>query len=180
MSIAMRSGAVQRADERIERAKERSAVLAWLTTTEHTAIGKRFIGTAMVFFALGGILAIIMRLQLARPLANVVGPDLYNQIFTTHGSTMMFLFAVPVMQGFGIYLVPMLVGAKNLAFPRLALFAWYMFVFGGALLWVSMLTNTGPDAGWFAYVPLAGPEHSPGKRVDVWAQLITFTEIWSL
>jgi cytochrome c oxidase subunit I+III len=166
--------------DRVEAAKRDNAVVAWLSTTDHTAIGKRFIATAMTFFALGGILAVIMRLQLARPLGNVVGPDLYNQIFTTHGTTMMFLFAVPVMQGFGLYLVPMMVGAKNLAFPRLALFAWYMFVFGGALLWVSMLTNTGPDAGWFAYVPLAGPEHSPGKRVDVWAQLITFTEVSAL
>src|SRR4051812_10635668 len=100
-----------------------SALYSWLATTEHTAIGRRFIATALTFFVLGGVLALIMRLQLATPSAHVVGPDRYNQIFTTHGSTMMFLFAVPVMQGLGLYFVPLMVGARNLAFPRLANFA---------------------------------------------------------
>jgi cytochrome c oxidase subunit I+III len=93
---------------------------------------------------------------------------------------MMFLFAVPVMQGLGLYFVPLMVGAKNLAFPRLGSFAFWIYLFGGIFLYVSLLSNTGPDAGWFSYVPLAGPEHSPGKRVDVWAQLITFTELSAL
>jgi heme/copper-type cytochrome/quinol oxidase subunit 1 len=84
-----------------EAPRQRSALHDWLATTEHTSIGRRFIATALVFFVLGGVLALIMRLQLARPLAHVVGPDRYNQVFTTHGSTMMFLFAVPVMQGLG-------------------------------------------------------------------------------
>jgi cytochrome c oxidase subunit 1 len=157
-----------------------SRLLAFLTTTEHTAIGKRFIVTAMVFFLLGGLLALGMRVQLARPLDHFVGPDLYDQMFTTHGSNMMFLFAVPVMLGMGLYLVPMMVGAKNLAFPRLAAFGYWMYLIGGILLWVSFLTNAGPDAGWFSYPPLSGPAFSAGKRVDVWAQLITFTEISSL
>ncbi|HKO46125.1 MAG TPA: cbb3-type cytochrome c oxidase subunit I [Polyangiaceae bacterium] len=160
--------------------RQRSAFYCWLATTEHTAIGRRFIATALTFFALGGVLALIMRLQLARPLAHVVGPDRYNQLFTSHGSTMMFLFAVPVMQGLGLYFVPLMVGARNLAFPRLANFAFWTYLFGGILLYAALLTNTGPDAGWFAYVPLAGPEHSPGKRLDVWAQLITFTELSAL
>ncbi|HEY3667745.1 MAG TPA: cbb3-type cytochrome c oxidase subunit I [Polyangiaceae bacterium] len=160
--------------------RQRSALYAWLATTEHTDIGRRFIATALVFFLLGGLLALIMRLQLALPLAHVVGPDRYNQIFTTHGTTMMFLFAVPVMQGLGLYFVPLMVGARNLAFPRLANFAFWIYVFGGIFLYIALLSNTGPDAGWFAYVPLSGPEHSPGKRVDVWAQLITFTELSAL
>ena len=158
----------------------RSAVYDWLATTEHTTIGRRFITTALGFFVLGGILALLMRLQLATPLAHVVGPDRYNQLFTTHGSTMMFLFAVPVMQGLGLYFVPLMVGARNLAFPRLANFAFWIYLFGGAFLYIALLSDTGPDAGWFAYVPLSGPEHSPGKRVDVWAQLITFTELSAL
>ncbi|HEX3851155.1 MAG TPA: cbb3-type cytochrome c oxidase subunit I, partial [Polyangiaceae bacterium] len=162
-----------------ERAR-RSALYEWLATTEHTRIGLRFIVTALGFFLLGGTLALIMRLQLATPLAHVVGPDRYDQIFTTHGSTMMFLFAVPVMQGLGLYFVPLMVGARNLAFPRLANFAFWMFLIGGVFLYIALLSNTGPDAGWFAYVPLSGPEHSPGKRVDVWAQLITFTELSAL
>jgi cytochrome c oxidase subunit 1 len=157
-----------------------STVYDWLATTEHTMIGRRFITTAFVFFLLGGILALIMRLQLARPLGHVVGPDAYSQIFSTHGSTMMFLFAVPMMQGLGVYFVPLMVGARNIAFPRLVNFAYWTYLIGGIFLFTSLLTNTGPDAGWFSYVPLAGPEHSPGKRVDVWAQLITFTELSSL
>jgi cytochrome c oxidase subunit I+III len=160
--------------------RRHASLYDWLATTEHTALGRRFIVTALAFFVLGGLIALIMRLQLAMPLARVVGPDRYNQLFTTHGSTMMFLFAVPVMQGLGLYFVPLMVGARNLAFPRLASFAFWIYVLGGIFLYVALLSNTGPDAGWFAYVPLAGPEHSPGKRVDVWAQLITFTEMSAL
>jgi cytochrome c oxidase subunit I+III len=160
--------------------RQRSALYHWLATTEHTAIGRRFIVTALGFFVLGGILALLMRLQLATPLAHVMGPDRYNQVFTTHGSTMMFLFAVPVMQGLGLYFVPLMVGARNLAYPRLANFAFWIYLLGGVFLYIALLSNTGPDAGWFAYVPLSGPEHSPGKRVDVWAQLITFTELSAL
>src|SRR4051812_48540070 len=168
------SSAPARAENRL------SALYDWLATTDHTAIGRRFIATALCFFALGGTLALLMRLQLATPLAHVMGPDRYNQVFTTHGSTMMFLFAVPVMQGLGLYFVPLMVGARNLAFPRLASFAFWIYLFGGIFLYIGLLSNTGPDAGWFAYVPLSGPAHSPGKRVDVWAQLITFTELSAL
>jgi len=160
--------------------RQRSTLYDWLATTEHTAIGRRFIATALGFFLVGGVLALLMRLQLATPLAHVMGPDRYNQLFTTHGSTMMFLFAVPIMQGLGLYFVPLMVGARNLAFPRLANFAFWIYLFGGLFLYIALLSNTGPDAGWFSYVPLAGPEHSPGKRVDVWAQLITFTELSAL
>ena len=160
--------------------RQRSTLYDWLATTEHTAIGRRFIATALGFFLVGGMLALLMRLQLATPLAHVMGPDRYNQLFTTHGSTMMFLFAVPIMQGLGLYFVPLMVGARNLAFPRLANFAFWIYLFGGLFLYIALLSNTGPDAGWFSYVPLAGPEHSPGKRVDVWAQLITFTELSAL
>jgi cytochrome c oxidase subunit I+III len=161
-------------------AERRSHVYDWLCSIEHTHLGRRFIVTAFGFFLLGGILALLMRLQLARPLGHVLGPDAYNQVFSTHGSTMMFLFAVPMMQGLGVYFVPLMLGARNLAFPRLVSFAYWLYLFGGIFLCVSLLSNTGPDAGWFAYVPLSGPEHSPGKRVDVWAQLITFTELSSL
>ena len=154
--------------------------LGWLRDIDHKAIGRRYIVTAFVFFGLGGVLALIMRLQLARPDATLVGPDLYNQIFTTHGSTMMFLFAVPVMQGFGVYLVPLLVGTRNVAFPRLNAYGYWVYLIGAVFLWVGLLTNTGPDAGWFMYVPLAGPEYGTGKRVDVWAQMVTFTELSAL
>ena len=121
-----------------------------------------------------------MRIQLARPENRFLGPDLYNQVFTTHGTTMMFLFAVPIMLGLGVYLVPLMVGTRNVAFPRLNAFCYYVYLIGGLFLYAAFFLNTGPDAGWFAYVPLSGPQFSPGKRVDVWAQMITFTEISSL
>jgi cytochrome c oxidase subunit 1 len=160
--------------------KPGSGLWGWLTEVHHTAIGKRYIVTALVFFALGGLEALLMRIQLARPENGLLGPDLYNQIFTTHGTTMMFLFAVPIMLGLGVYLVPLMVGTRDLAFPRLNAFSYWVYLIGGLFLYTAFFLNTGPDAGWFAYVPLSGPEYSPGKRVDVWAQMITFTEISSL
>ncbi len=154
--------------------------IGWLSDVDHKAIGRRYIVTAFVFFALGGLLAAMMRLQLARPENTLLGPDLYNQIFTMHGTTMMFLFAVPVMLAFGIYVVPLMVGARGIAFPRLVAYSYWMYLFGGIFLFVMFALNVGPDNGWFSYVPLAGPEYGYGKRADVWAQLITFTEISSL
>ena len=97
-----------------------------------------------------------------------------------HGVTMMFLFAVPVMQASGIYLVPLMVGTRNIAFPRLNAFSYWIYLSGGIFAWTSFLLNMGPDVGWFAYVPLSGPEFGPGKRADVWAQMITYTEVSSL
>jgi cytochrome c oxidase subunit I len=157
-----------------------AGLLGWLRDVDHKAIGRRYITTAFVFFALGGVLALAMRLQLSEPANDLIGPDLYDQIFTTHGSTMMFLFAVPVMQGFGVYLVPLMVGTRNVAFPRLNAYGYWVYLIGAVFLWVGLVSNTGPDAGWFAYVPLAGPEYGTGKRIDVWAQMITFTELSAL
>ena len=155
-------------------------VLGLLGTVNHKVVAIRYIVSAFVFFALAGVLALVMRAQLAYPEARLVGPDLYNQIFTVHGSTMMFLFAVPVMEAMGLYLVPLMVGTRNVAFPRLNAFGFWIYLIGGALLWAAFLLNVGPDAGWFAYVPLAGPDQAPGKRIDVWAQMITFTELAAL
>ena len=97
-----------------------------------------------------------------------------------HGTTMMFLFAVPVMEAFAVYLVPLMVGTRNIAFPRLNAFSYWVYLFGGLIIWVAFVLNIGPDVGWFAYVPLSGPEYSPGKRADIWAQMITFTEVSAL
>jgi cytochrome c oxidase subunit 1 len=158
----------------------KSGIIGALTTVDHKRIGRRYIITAFVFLALGGALALIMRLQLARPESALINPDRYNQIFTMHGSTMMFLFAVPVMEAMAVYLVPLMVGTRNIAFPRLNAFSYWIFVIGGAFLWVSFLLDIGPDVGWFAYVPLSGPQYGAGKRSDVWAQMITFTEVSAL
>ena len=155
-------------------------LLGWLVSTNHKDIAKRYIITAFVFFGLAGVLALLMRLQLAKPENHFLGPDLYNQIFTVHGTTMMFLFAVPVMEGMALYLVPLMVGTRNVAFPRLNAFGYYMYLFGGILLYTGLFLNVGPDTGWFSYVPLSGPQFSAGKRVDIWAQMITLTEISAL
>ena len=152
----------------------------WFCAVNHKTIAKRFIVTTLAFFAFGGLLAASMRMQLARPENTLMGPDMYNQVFTMHGTTMMFLFAVPVMQAVAIYLIPLMIGTRSVAFPRMNAYAWWIFTFGGAMLYIAFLTNTGADAGWFSYVPLAGPEFSPGKRVDFWAQMITFTELSAL
>jgi cytochrome c oxidase subunit 1 len=154
--------------------------IGWLCNVNHQVIGRRYIITAFIFFVLGGLEAAIMRLQLARPDNGFVGPDLYDQIFTMHGTTMMFLFAVPIMEGIAIYIVPIMVGTRNVAFPRLNAFGYFVYLIGGGLIYVSFFLNIGPDTGWFSYVPLSGPQFSPGKRVDVWSQMITFTEIAAL
>ena len=155
-------------------------IVGFLSEVDPKRIGMRFILTALTFFALGGVLAALMRIQLAVPENKFLGPDLYNQVFTMHGTTMMFLFAVPVFEGLGLYFVPLMVGARTIALPRLAAFGYWMFVAGGIFLYVQFVLNTGPDNGWFSYVPLSGPEFAPGKRADTWAQLITFTEVASL
>jgi cytochrome c oxidase subunit 1 len=155
-------------------------LIGWFRHVDHKSIGRRFIVTAFVFFAVAGLLAALMRIQLAFPENRFLGPDTYNQIFTIHGTTMMFLFAVPVMLAFGIYLTPLMIGARSIAFPRLVAFGYYIFLFGGIFLFTMSLLNIGPDNGWFSYVPLAGPEFGAGKRADVWAQLITFSELSSL
>src|ERR1700710_1687750 len=155
-------------------------IWAALSTVDHKIIGRRYIVTAFAFLILGGILALAMRIQLARPEARFIGPDRYNQIFTMHGTNMMFLFAVPVMEAMAVYLIPLMVGTRNIAFPRLNAFSYWMFLAGGALLWIAFALDVGPDVGWFAYVPLSGPQYGIGKRADIWAQMITFTEVSAL
>jgi cytochrome c oxidase subunit I+III len=147
-----------------------------LAAINHKTIARRYLITAFAFFIGAGLMAVVMRLQLAMPENTLVGPDLYNQLFTVHGTVMMFLFAVPVMQAMGIYLVPLMVGARSVAFPRMNAFSYWVYLAGGLMIFIAFALDVGPDAGWFSYVPLAGPEHSPGKRADIWAQMITFSE----
>ncbi|WP_448190843.1 cytochrome c oxidase subunit I [Azospirillum sp. sgz301742] len=168
-----------------ERALERAwatppGLWGWFTTVDHKMVGRRYVVTAFVFFLLAGLSAVAMRVQLARPDSDLIGPDKYNQLFTMHGTTMMFLFAVPVMEAMAVYLVPLMVGTRNIAFPRLNAFSYWVYLFGGAMIWIAFMLNVGADTGWFSYVPLSGPGYSPGKRVDLWAQMITFTEVAAL
>jgi cytochrome c oxidase subunit 1 len=154
--------------------------IGWLSSVDHKDVGRRYIVTALVMLALAGILAAVMRMQLSQPDNDLVSPARYNEIFTMHGTTMMFLFAVPVMQGMQLYLTPLMVGTRNVAFPRLIAFSYFMYLGGACLLWFAFILNVGPDVGWFAYVPLSGPQYGIGKRPDVWAQMITFTEVAGL
>jgi cytochrome c oxidase subunit I+III len=152
----------------------------WFTHVNHRSIGRRFIVTSFVFFALGGLLAVLMRVQLATADSKFIGPDLYNQLLTMHGTTMMFFFAVPVMEGIGIYIVPLMIGTRDMAFPRLNAFGYYVYLVAGVVLYAALLLNMAPDAGWFNYVPLAAPEYSTGLRIDIWATMITFIEVSAL
>ena len=153
---------------------------AWLRSVDHKSIGKRYVITAFAFFLLGGMNAAVMRLQLARPQNTLVGPERYDQLFSMHGTTMMFLFAVPVMTAMGLYLVPLMLGTRDVAFPRLNAFGYWTYLIGGVFLYSAFVLGSGPGAGWFSYVPLSGPKYSTGHGIDVWAQTVTFTEIAGL
>jgi cytochrome c oxidase subunit 1 len=160
--------------------RDEPGLIGWLKTNDHKRIGIRFVVTAFVFFCAAGLLAAVMRSQLAFPDNHVVGPDLYDQLFTMHGTTMMFIFAVPIMQGMGVYLVPLMVGTRNTAFPRMTACAYWLYLLGALSLWAGFAINTGADAGWFSYVPLAGPQYGIGKRADVWNNLVNLTEAMGL
>ncbi|MCB0083549.1 MAG: cbb3-type cytochrome c oxidase subunit I, partial [Caldilineaceae bacterium] len=121
--------------------------------------------------------AILMRTQLIGPELNFIGPDRYNELFTMHGSTMMYLVIVPLFEGFAIFLLPILLGNREMPFPRLGVFSYFTFVMGGILFYVSYLFNTVPDAGWFAYVPLSGAEFSPGIALDFWLLALGVAEV---
>ena len=141
----------------------------WIARTDHKHIGVMFMLSALLFFLAGGMEAMAMRAQLALPNLKLLTPQLYNQIFTMHGTTMIFLVAMPVLIGFGMYMVPLMIGANDLAFPRLAGLSFWLQVGGGVLLYWSFATGQAPDAGWFSYAPLTERAFSPGAGLDYWA-----------
>lgn len=147
------------------------------TTVNHTDLGRMFLITAIFFFAVGGILAMLIRAQLATPDSAFAGPEIYNQIFTMHGTIMMFLFAIPAFEGMAVYLLPKLLGTRDLAFPRLTAYGYWCYVFGGTMMLAALLLGVAPDGGWFMYPPLTDAIHSPGINTDVWLIGITFVEI---
>ncbi len=148
-----------------------------LSSVNHTILGKRFMVLALIFFTIGGVLAMLIRAQLATPNSAFVGPDLYNQIFTMHGTVMMFLFAIPMFEGLAIYMLPKLLGARDLAFPRMTAYGFWCYLFGGTILIVAMVAGYAPNAGWFMYTPLSSGTYTPGINADVWLLGITFVEI---
>ncbi|ASY66947.1 Cytochrome c oxidase polypeptide I (plasmid) [Sinorhizobium sojae CCBAU 05684] len=154
--------------------------LARLAAVNHNIIGKRFMLTALSFFAIGGLLAMLIRTQLASSESAFMDAEQYAQIFTMHGSIMMFLFAIPFFEGVAIYLLPKLLGTRDLAFPRLTAYGYWCYLFGGSMLIAALIGGVAPNSGWFMYPPLSSNSYSPGINADVWLLAITFVEISAL
>jgi cytochrome c oxidase subunit 1/cytochrome c oxidase subunit I+III len=142
---------------------------AWLSTIDHKQIAVLYMLTALFFFVVGGLEAMALRVQLSAPNLKFLAPETYDQIFTMHGTTMIFLVVMPVLVGFGVYLVPLMIGASDMAFPRLNALGFWLTLSGGLLLYVSFLAGGAPDAGWFSYAPLSEKTYSPHAGTDYWA-----------
>ena len=151
-----------------------------LAAVNHSVIGLRFIATAFVFFAIGGVLGMLTRVQLATPDAGFMDPETYNQVFTMHGSMMLFLFAIPMIEGMAVYLTPKILGTRDFAFPRLTAYGYWCYLFGGTILTVSLVSGVAPNSGWFMYTPLSSNVYTPGINADVWLLGVTFVEISAL
>jgi cytochrome c oxidase subunit I+III len=149
----------------------------WLATVDHKTIGIRYLVTAFAFLMLGGLDTSVIRAQLARPDSHLVSPELYDQLFSMHGTTMIFWYASPILSGFGNYLVPLLIGSRDMAFPRLNAFSYWSFVLSGVFVYSSVLGGAAPHGGWFAYVPYTGPAYSPGLNIDFYALALLFLTI---
>ncbi|MEA2216584.1 MAG: cytochrome c oxidase subunit [Solirubrobacteraceae bacterium] len=167
----------QVAAHRVER--EAKGWTSWITTTDHKRIGIMYIVTTFVFFLLGGVEALMMRLQLGSPNNALVTPTTYNQLFTMHGTTMIFLFVVPMMAGLANYFVPLMIGARDMAFPRLNALSYWLLLAGGLVFYSSIFWNP-PEAGWVSFMPLANSTFSPGGGEDAWIYLIHLTGISSI
>src|SRR5467141_3478817 len=147
----------------------------WVTTVDHKRMGILYIVYALVFLVIGGIEAIVIRIQLIRPHNDFVSPQVFNRMFTMHGTTMIFFVVMPILFGFANYLIPLMIGARDMAFPRLNAFSFWMTAFGGLLLYFSFVGGNGlygagnaPDVGWWAYAPLTSRAFSVGHSTDYW------------
>ena len=149
----------------------------WLTTNNNNDVGRLFLAVATLFFLIGGVLAMLIRAQLATPGSAFMGPEAYNQVFTMHGTVMMFLFAIPFFEALAVLLLPGMLGTRDLAFPRLGAFGLWVYIFGGSAVIVAMLMGLSPDGGWFMYPPLSSAAFSPGIGADVWLLGITSIEV---
>ena len=163
--------------EALERAWRAPKSWRILSAVNNTHIGAFYIATAMLFFVLAGILALMMRTQLAVPDNDLIDPKTYNQLFTMHGTVMMFLFAVPIVEAVAVYLLPGMLGARDLPFPRLSAYAFWAYAIGGIVFFCTLFFGESPDGGWFMYPPLTGKEFSPGRGADWWLLGIGFIEI---
>jgi cytochrome c oxidase subunit 1 len=159
----------------------RGRVASWITTVDHKRIGLLYIGTSLVFFAAGGILALLMRAQLAQANEHFLTRNTYNELFTIHGTTMIFLFIVPFWAGLANYLVPLMIGARDMAFPRLNALSYWLFLFGGLTLFLSFFASGGASkSGWYGYPPLSEKFFSPGTGQDLWILSLHLVAISSL
>jgi cytochrome c oxidase subunit 1/cytochrome c oxidase subunit I+III len=147
-----------------------------LATVDHKEIGIRYIVTALLFMCIGGIEALLVRVQLARPDQALMSPEMYDQLFTMHGITMIFWYAQPILSGFAIYVIPMMIGARDMALPRLNAFTYWAFLLSGILVYIAPFMGQAPHGGWFAYVPYTGYQYSPSHGMDFYAMsLLLFT-----
>ncbi|MDI2124764.1 cytochrome c oxidase subunit I [Yinghuangia seranimata] len=159
----------------------RTTVVQWLTTTDHKQIGTLYLVSALVFFCVGGVLALAMRAELARPGTQIMSNEQFNQAFTMHGSIMLLLFAMPLFTGFANWLMPLQIGAPDVAFPRLNMLAFWLFLFGSLIAAAGFLTPDGAaDFGWFAYAPLSDAVHSPGVGADMWIMGVALSGFGSI
>jgi cytochrome c oxidase subunit 1 len=159
----------------------RGRISSWVTTVDHKRIGLLYIGTSLVFFAAGGILALLMRAQLAQANEHFVTRNSYNELFTIHGTTMIFLFIVPFWAGLANYLVPLMIGARDMAFPRLNALSYWLFLFGGLVMFLSFLANGGAaKSGWYGYPTLSEKFFSPGHGQDLWILSLHLVALSSL
>jgi cytochrome c oxidase subunit I len=180
MSIAITPAARSRV-ERLERIwAERPGVIGWLTTTDHKRIAILYLFTTLILFGLGGSEALGMRTQLASPNSHLLSPEQYDQFFTMHGVTMIFFFIIPMTTGvFGNYLIPLMIGARDMAFPRLNALSYWIFLGSGCFIYVSFFAGSAPNAGWFDYVPLASKTFDPGRNIDYYTLGLIFNGLAS-
>ncbi|MEO6966127.1 MAG: cytochrome c oxidase subunit I [Acidobacteriaceae bacterium] len=181
------SGAIDRTPEEKHPRLFLETMHEWIVTTDHKKIGLMYIVASLIFMAIGGIEVMLMRIQLAKPESTFLTPEHYNQLFTLHGTTMIFFVAMPIMFGFGNYMVPLMIGARDMAFPRLNAFSFWIFLFGATLLYFSLIGGKGiyggssvPDVGWFAYAPLTAHAFSQGNGSDYWALGILISGIGTI
>jgi cytochrome c oxidase subunit I len=165
-------------EERLEEIwAEEPGPASWFTTGDHKRIGKRYIVTALIFFFLGGVEAALMRWQLAQPASTHLTPEQYDELFSMHGTTMIFLFITPLFTGLANYLVPLMVGTRDMAFPRLNAFSYWIFLGAGIFLYAGFAVGAAPNGGWFAYPPMTGPIFDPGINMDIWSLGLIFLSI---
>lgn len=158
----------------------RTGIMDWLTTVDHKKIGTLYLHTALFFFIVGGLEAIVMRAQLMGPNGTLVSAEVFNQLFTMHGTTMVFLVIMPLSAAFFNFLIPLQIGARDVAFPRLNAFSYWVYLFGGLFITIPIFFNAAPDGGWFAYTPLTGRTYSPGQNMNFWVLGIQILGISSL